>query len=173
MGLISMSTRELARFHTLLDLTEGRISAVEAATLMSVSRRQVSRLMRAFQADGAVGLTSKKRGRRSNRAFSDVYRDSVLSIVRARYADFGPTLAAEKLREVHGLPIATETLRLWMVADGLWLCRRDRKKRVHQPRHRRDCLGELVQIDGCQHRWFEGAGPGAPCWCSSTTPQAG
>jgi hypothetical protein len=116
-------------------------------------------LLRKFLADGAAGLASKKRGRRSNRALSDVYRSTVLGIVRERYADFGPTLAAEKLREVHGLPIATETLRLWMIADGLWLTRRDRRKPVHQPRNRRDCLGELIQIDGCEHWWFEDRGP--------------
>jgi len=83
----------------------------------------------------------------------------VLQLVRDRYADFGPTLAAEKLLEIHGLPVGVETLRQWMVADGLWLRRRDRRARVHQPRHRRDCLGELIQIDGCLHWWFEDRGP--------------
>ena len=159
MAVISMSSKELTRLHTLLHLAEDRIKTVEAAELMGVTPRQVSRLRRRFLAEGAAGLASKRRGRRSNRAFSDTYRSTVLGIVRDRYADFGPTLAAEKLREVHGLPVATETLRLWMIADGLWLTRVDRRKRVHQPRHRRDCFGELVQIDGCEHYWFEDRGP--------------
>jgi hypothetical protein len=159
MAVISMSTKEIERLHTLLDVADGRISGPDAAVLMGVSRRQVSRLLRRFMAEGAAGLTSQKRGRRSNRSFSDVYRSTVLGIVRDRYSDFGPTLAAEKLREVHQLPVARETLRLWMLADGLWVRRRDRKTRVHQPRHRRDCLGELIQIDGCQHWWFEDRGP--------------
>jgi hypothetical protein len=79
--------------------------------------------------------------------------------VRERYADFGPTLAAEKLSEVHGLDLGVETLRQWMIGAGLWVRRKDRLKRIHQPRARRDGLGELVQIDGSEHWWFEDRGP--------------
>jgi hypothetical protein len=68
-------------------------------------------------------------------------------------------LAAEKLREVHGIALGRETLRLWMIEAGLWLDRKQRRKRVHQPRSRRDCVGELVQVDGCEHWWFEDRGP--------------
>jgi hypothetical protein len=80
-------------------------------------------------------------------------------MIREWYWDFGPTLAAEKLREVHGIELGRETLRLWMIEAGLWLDRKQRRKRVHQPRNRRDCLGELVQADGCEHWWFEDRGP--------------
>jgi hypothetical protein len=83
----------------------------------------------------------------------------VVGLVRDRYVDFGPTLAAEKLLELHGLPLGVETLRQWMIADGLWRRRKDRQRRVFQPRPRRHCLGELVQIDGSEHWWFEGRGP--------------
>jgi hypothetical protein len=72
---------------------------------------------------------------------------------------FGPTLAAEKLREVHGIELGREMPRLWMIEAELWLDRKQRRKRVHQPRNRRDCLGELVQADGCEHWWFEDRGP--------------
>jgi hypothetical protein len=82
-----------------------------------------------------------------------------MAIVRERYADFGPTLAAEKLAELHDLPVSRETLRRWMSAAGLWKARRDRVPEPHQPRYRRECFGELVQIDGCEHRWFEDRGP--------------
>ncbi len=75
--------------------------------------------------------------------------------MRERYADFGPTLAAEELRELHGLAIGTETLRALMTATGLWKPRKQRAPAIHQPRNRRDCLGELIQIDGSDHRWFE------------------
>jgi hypothetical protein len=129
MAVISMSTKEIERLHTLLDVAEDRIGVTDAAVLMGVSRRHVSRLMRKFMADGAAGLASRKRGRRSNRSLSDVYRSTVLGIVRDRYPDFGPTLAAEKLQEVHQLPISRETLRQWMIADGLWLRRHDRRRR--------------------------------------------
>jgi hypothetical protein len=85
-------------------------------------------------------------------------RTNVLELVRARYADFGPTLAREKLIECHGLRVSKETLRQWMTEDGLWVPHARRRDRVHQPRRRRACLGELVQIDGCDHEWFEERG---------------
>ena len=96
MAVISMSTRELSRFHTLLDLAERRIKVAGAAAVMGVTRCQVSRLMQRFLAEGAAGLVSRRRGRRSNRALSDNYRSQVLEIVRDRYADFGPTLASDR-----------------------------------------------------------------------------
>jgi hypothetical protein len=80
-------------------------------------------------------------------------------LVRERYADFGPTLAQEKLSELHGVHVGRETLRKWMAAAGLWLSRRERVPPVHQLRPRRSCLGELVQIDGSDHEWFEVRGP--------------
>jgi hypothetical protein len=82
-----------------------------------------------------------------------------MDLVRARYSDFGPTFALEKLVEVHGLTVSRETLRGWMVEDGLWQPRKKRRGRVHQPRYRRECVGELIQIDGSDHRWFEDRGP--------------
>ncbi len=84
-----------------------------------------------------------------------------MGLVRERYADFGPTLAAEKLSALHGLSVSRETLRQWMMADGVRADRRTRAKPLHQPRGRRECLGELVQIDGSRHWWFEERGP--PC----------
>ena len=88
-----------------------------------------------------------------------MFRQTVLAIVREHDSDFGPTLAAEKLSELHGLDLGVETLRQWMIGAGLWVRRKDRLKRIHQPRARRDCLGELVQIDGSEHWWFEDRGP--------------
>jgi Winged helix-turn helix len=143
----------------MIDLADGRTRVEDAAALMDLQRRQVYRLLDAFRAHGPDALISKRRGRPSNRAHGAAFRQTCLGIVRDRYEDFGPTLAAEKLAEVHGLPIGVETLRQWMIDDGIWVRRRDRIKRVHQPRHRRDCLGELVQVDGCEHWWFENRGP--------------
>ena len=82
-----------------------------------------------------------------------------MKLVRGQYSDFGPTLAHEKLLEVHGLRVSRGTIRAWMIRDGAWTTRRERKKRVQQPRYRRACLGELVQIDGCLHHWFEERAP--------------
>src|SRR6202048_1020927 len=145
MTVITMSCNELTRLRVLIDVADGRLSVADATGLIGVGRRQIYRLLQAFRADGADGLISRKRGRPSNRALGAVFRETVLAIVRERYADFGPTLAAEKLSELHGLDLGVETLRQWMIDAGLWVRRKDRLKRIHQPRARRDCLRGLVQ----------------------------
>jgi hypothetical protein len=154
-----MSDGELARHEVLRDLDQRRLTTATATQLLGLERRQVFRLLRAYRAEGAAGLISKRRGRPSNRCTPEEVRTKALAIIRERYWDFGPTLAAEKLGELHGIVLGRETLRLWMIADGLWLDRKQRLKRVHQPRDRRECVGELVQIDGCEHWWFEDRGP--------------
>jgi hypothetical protein len=131
-------------------LDHGRLTTATAAQLLGLGRRQVFRLLKAYRTEGATGLISKRHGRRSNRRKPEALRKAVLAIVREWYWDFGPTLAAEKLREVHGITHGRETLGL-IIHAGLWLERKQRRKRVHQPRSRRDCVGELVQVDGCEH----------------------
>jgi transposase len=157
--VLSMSDGELQRLEVLRDVDRGGLPVGAAAQLLGRSERQVWRLLKAFRAEGASGLISKKRGRPSNRKTSEAMRSAVLWIVRQNYADFGPTLAAEKLAGEHGFAFSSETLRKWMIAEGLWLDRKQRRRRVHQPRHRRECVGELVQVDGCEHWWFEDRGP--------------
>ena len=159
MAVLSMSDGELRRLEVLRDVDRGGLPVGAAAQLLERSERQVWRLLKAFRAEGAPGLISKKRGRPSNRKTSEAIRSAVLWIVRQNYADFGPTLAAEKLAGEHGFAFSSETLRKWMIAEGLWLDRKQRRRRVHQPRHRRECVGELVQVDGCEHWWFEDRGP--------------
>src|SRR5216683_6187803 len=135
----SMSDAELRRLEVLRDVDRDGLPVRTAAQLLGRSERQVWRLLKAFRAEGAPGLISKKRGRPSNRKTSAAVRSAVLWIMRQSYADFGPTLAAEKLAGEHGFSFSSETLRKWMIADGLWLDRKQRRKRVYQPRHRRDC----------------------------------
>ena len=161
MALITMSKKELGRLETLVDLDEGRITAAQAAGLIGVGERQVFRLLKAYRMRGAEGLVSRRRGRPGNRRYRDEVREAALTRIRECYADFGPTLAAEKLAELHELRLGRETVRRWMAAAGLWVPRKERLRRIHQPRHRRDCLGELVQVDGCEHHWFEDREP--PC----------
>src|SRR6201997_1599234 len=159
MAVLSMSDGELRRLEVLRDVDRGDLPICAAAQLLGRSKRQVWRLLKAFRAEGAAGLVSKKRGRPSNRKTAAAVRTAALWIVRQSYADFGPTLAAEKLAGEHGFSFSSETVRKWMIADGLWLDRKQRQKRVHQPRPRRDCVGELVQVDGSEHYWFEDRGP--------------
>jgi len=158
MTVLSVSDGELRRLEVLGDVDRGGLPVGAAAQLLGRSERQVWRLLKAFRSDGVAGLISKKRGRPSNRKTAEPVRAAVLWIVRQNYADFGPTLAAEKLAAEHGFSFSSETLRKWMIEAGLWRDRKQRK-RIHQPRPRRDCVGELVQVDGSEHWWFEDRGP--------------
>ncbi|MDR6310047.1 transposase [Pacificitalea manganoxidans] len=153
-----MSERELNRIEVLSQVTQGRMTAVTAANLLGLSRRQVHRLLRAFQSEGPAAIRHKARGRASNNRTDPAVRDFAVTLVRETYIDFGPTFASEKLAEDHGLKVSRETLRKWMQDAGLWLSRKQRRT-FHQPRLRRECYGELIQIDGSDHHWFEDRGP--------------
>ena len=159
MTVIAMSRTEIDRMSVLQDLAASRIKVTEAATLMGLGRRQAFRLAKAYGQHGPQALVSRRRGRPSNRCYPTALHAEVIGIIKERYPDFGPTLAAEKLAELHDIHLARETVRQWMITAGLWKDRRARLKAVHQPRYRRDCLGELIQIDGSEHWWFEGRGP--------------
>lgn len=158
MGLIAMSERDLQRIEILSKVVAGRMTMVSAAHVLALSERQVRRLLERMRTEGAASVRHKAIGRPSNNRISDGIRDYAVTLVRERYADFGPTLAAEKLAERDGLRVSRETVRRWMVDAGLWLSRQQRR-RFHQPRSRREAYGELVQIDGSEHRWFEDRGP--------------
>jgi hypothetical protein len=158
-NLITMSTRELTRLASMRRIAERRTTQREVAAQLGLGVRQVERLYALYKAAGASGLVSKRRGAVSNRRLPTQLRATAMALVRATYADFGPTLAHEKLIEQHGLQLSIETLRKWMREDGLWQSRRERRKQVQQPRRRRACVGELVQIDGSDHEWFEQRGP--------------
>ncbi len=114
MGWVLMSEREVHRVEVLSSVVAGRMSSSEAASVLCVSNRQVQRLLKTFREDGAVALRHKARGRPSNNRSTEGLRDLTLAIVREHYADFGPTLAAEKLAERDGVKISRETLRKWI-----------------------------------------------------------
>ncbi|WP_312951373.1 ISNCY family transposase [Agrobacterium sp.] len=158
MGLITMSERDLRRIEVLSKVIAGRMTMVSAAHVLALSERQVRRLLDRIRTGGAASIRHKAIGRPSNNRINDGIRDYAVALVRESYADFGPTLATEKLAERDGLQVSRETVRHWMVDAGLWLSRKQRR-RFHQPRLRREAYGELVQIDGSEHRWFEDRGP--------------
>lgn len=155
-GLCTLSHRELDRVGVIEAVVSGRVSQGEAAIELTLSVRQVKRLVRRYREHGAPGLGSRRRGQPSNNRLDDTVREQALSLVRERYADFGPTLAHEKLTEQHGLRLSVETLRGLMIEAGLWQAKRQRRRTVFQLRERRPRRGELIQIDGSPHDWFEG-----------------
>jgi hypothetical protein len=157
--VVSMSDKEFSRLNVLLDVRARRLRVDDAAQLLRLKRRQIFRLLRSLRTDGAASLASKRRGKLSNNKLPSGVRDLTMSLVKAHYADFGPTLAAEKLKDNHACLVSRETLRKWMIEDGLWKDRKHRLPPVHQPRNRRERVGELVQIDGSRHYWFENRGP--------------
>ncbi|MGF6293045.1 ISNCY family transposase [Paraburkholderia youngii] len=158
-GTITMSMQELDRLKVIEAVAEGRLMTWRAAERLGLSRRQIERMVIRYRDDGAAGLVSQRRGASSNHRLSQSLLDRVLGLIHERYADFGPTLACEKLRECHGLVLSKETVRHLMTDAGLWVPHKQRPLTIHQPRARRACFGELVQIDGSEHAWFEERAP--------------
>ena len=157
--LLTMSNRELTRLEVMQRIKQKRLTQKEAAGMLGLSVRQIKRLYRAYKADGAKGLISARRGKPSNHQLNAQVEQQTLDLLKAKYADFGPTLAHEKLTEVHHLRLSRESVRRIMIEEGLWKPRRAKKPSAHQMRERRACFGELVQIDGSDHAWFEDRGP--------------
>src|ERR1041384_4125834 len=153
-----MSQPELTRLEVIQRVKRKTLKQRQAAELLSVSVRQVKRLCKAYQATGAAGLISKRRGQPSNNRLSEQTLNKARQLLRTRYPDFGPTLATEKL-SIEGVSLSVETVRQLLIGEGLWKAKRVRRVVLHQLRERRARLGELVQIDGSPHDWFEGRAP--------------
>jgi len=158
-----MSKRELGRVEVLARVRSQQLRLVDAGRLMRVSYRQAKRLWKRYREEGAAGLKHRSAGRPSNRAHEQKFRRQVLGLVREKYGGavdqrFGPTLAAEHLASEDGLQVDAETLRRWMLAEGLWS--RERNRRQHRRRReRKEHFGEMVQMDGSFHPWLEERGP--------------
>jgi transposase len=157
--LLTMSTQELSRLEVMQRVREKRLTQKEASEMLGLSVRQVKRLLRKFRQGGASELVSKRRGRPGHNQLSEEVKQKTVELLHGKYRNFGPTLACEKLVEVEGLKISDESVRQLMIGEGLWKARKERKVIVHQMRERRACFGELVQIDGSPHAWFEERGP--------------
>ena len=157
--LLTMSTKELTRLDIMKRLEEKRLSQKKASQLLGVSTRHIRRLLRVYRQSGGQSLVSKRRGRASNNRLSVELTQTVVDLLHSRYADFGPTLAHEKLFEIHKLKLSRESVRQVMIAEGLWQPKKVKRPPVHQMRPRRACLGELIQIDGSPYAWFEARAP--------------
>jgi len=156
--MIMIRQGELKRLHVIQKVLERVIKQVEAAEILFLSGRQIRRIVKRIRDEGERGVIHKSRGRLSNRRIPHKIKDGVLRLYRAQYKDFGPTLASEKLLERDRIQISDETLRGWLIEAGDW--QRIRKKRKHrQWRERKHHYGEMVQMDGSHHKWFEGRGP--------------
>lgn len=151
--------KELNRIKVLQDVIDRKMTPGRAAVVLGITPRHCSRLIKRYREHGPLGMNNIARGNPSNRLLPKSFTDQIVDIVKKNYPDFGPTLAREKLEEIHGLTIGKETLRRLMIRAGLWIPRKMRAPKIHQPRYRRPCTGELIQIDGCDHDWFEGRGP--------------
>jgi transposase len=158
-GVLAMSASERERSHVMRALSKGQVLQREAAERLGLSVRQVKRLLRRWRALGDAGLVSRQRGRPSPRRLEASKRARIEELLRDKYPDFGATLAAEKLGEREGVEVSREAVRRIQIDLGLARKRRRRSARVHRPRERRPRLGELIQIDGSPHDWFEGRGP--------------
>ncbi|MCK5557815.1 MAG: ISNCY family transposase [Candidatus Hydrogenedentes bacterium] len=154
---LRMSRKERDRLKLMEQVEQRRLSQKEAARLMGLSVRQVRRLVKRYREQGDAGLVHRLRGRGSNRKIPPIRRGVALTRIREHYSDFGPTLVAEYLEKDSGVYLSRETLRGWMIEEGLWKSRRRREPK-RQRRPRRACFGELVQMDTSLHDWFEGRG---------------
>jgi transposase InsO family protein len=153
-----MSRREINQISVFENLKGKKMKQKEAAKILNLTTRQIRRKLKYYCLYGEISLINKSRGKPSNRQFSEELWMEITTLLKDKYADFGPTLAAEKLQQNHNLVINKESLRQRMIFEGLWKPKQ-RKVNVHLMRERKDCFGELIQLDGSDHAWFEDRAP--------------
>lgn len=155
--MIMMSQREIRRLHLIQQVLDKKVTQQKVAAVLGLTDRQIRRIVKRVREEGARGVCHEGRGKPSNQRIPKKVKEKVIAVYREKYADFGPTLASEKLCEHEKTEISKETLRQWLIAEGLW--ERARKRRAHRRwRQRKACKGEMVQMDGSRHDWLEGRG---------------
>lgn len=156
--MIVLHQRELRRLHVIHKVLDGALKQAEAVEMLSLSARQIRRIIKRIRLEGAVGIIHKARGKPSNSSLPKKIKDKAIKSYREKLKGFGPTLASEKLSELEGIDVNKDTLRKWLIESGDW--EKVRKSRRHrQWRERKHHFGEMLQIDGSHHDWFEGRGP--------------
>lgn len=156
--IVMLTQEELKKVHVAKKVLEGVTTQIDAAKILSLSDRQIRRIINRIKVEGEKGAAHRSRGKPSGRKLSLKIKEKVILLYKEKYHRFGPTLMAEKLNEIEGIKISDETIRLWLMASGDW--QKKRKVRQHrQWRERKEYFGEMVQMDGSHHDWFEGRGP--------------
>jgi len=154
--IVTMSIKELERVKVLSLVRNQKLSQLLAAKHLSITDRHVRRLLKAIENKGDSSIISKKRGKPSNRSYDQTIKEKAMKLIKDHYLDFGPKLAKEYLEQEHGICISKETLRIWMIEAHYWIPKDKGQKKLHPPRERRRAFGELIQVDGSHHDWFEG-----------------
>lgn len=156
--IIMLNQKELRRIKVVQEVSNKHIAQKEAASMLSLSERQIRRLFKRFLKEGDMGLIHKGRGKPSNRKLPQEIKAKVINLYKKKYQGFGPTLAGEKLYEEDKIKTGTQTLRNWLIAEGFW--KKRRKIKPHrQWRERCQCFGQMIQVDGSHHPWLEERGP--------------
>ena len=156
--IITMKQKELKQLHVIHKVLEGSLTQRQAAAVVSLSERQIRRIVKRIEAEGDKGIQHRARGRASNRRLPKKLVGKVVRLYQEKYRGFGPTLTAEKLLEIEGIEVSKETVRMWLIEAGQW--QKGRKGSTHrQWRQRKGSLGEMLQLDGSHHDWFEGRRP--------------
>jgi hypothetical protein len=155
---LTMSNREIDRLKVIHSIMKKQLTWEQAAGQLGLSKRHVGRLLVRVNTEGNKGIIHRLRGKPSNNQMMPGIIDASIKLVKTRYADFGPSFANEKLLKIHGIDISTSSLRAAMIKADVWHSRKQAAKH-RQWRERRPCVGELVQVDGSDHDWFEGRGP--------------
>ena len=156
---IFMSIKEAERYRLFKSYQANEISLNKIAKLLKISYRHTKRCWSNFKKLGPKGLISKKRGKQSSRRLSPKLEEDIVRLIKSLYFDFGPTLIMEKLQEKHQITISRETVRKLMIRNSLWIAKKTKEYKIHQRRARKECVGELIQIDGSPHPWLEKRAP--------------
>ena len=157
--IIIMSQKEVKRLQIIQKILGNEINQQKAAEILRLTDRQIRRIVRRVRSEGEKGITHRLRGREGNRRIDQKQREQVIRAYRKTYVGFGPRLASEKLLEREKIRVHEETLRLWLIEEGLWKKRKGQKEKKRSWRSRKDHYGEMVQMDGSHHDWLEGRGP--------------
>lgn len=153
-----MTVKEAERLGIMKELERKKLTYQEASRILNLSKRQTIRIMKRYRKEGPKGVISQKKGVASPRRYSLEQKIKSVALVKERYEDFGPSFASEKLKEYHDIKVSRETLRKWLIDEGVWKPKKKKEKKIHTRRTRRSRVGELIQIDGSYHAWFEERG---------------